>query len=62
MAGPSAQPQRFRIVSDTKNWGASAAARAMGDPAPAAAAGTQPLSTPNSEEQQPTTAAVPSGQ
>jgi hypothetical protein len=34
----------------------------MGDPTPTATAGTQPLSTPGSEEQQPATAAVPSGQ
>jgi hypothetical protein len=34
----------------------------MGDPAIAASAGTQPLSAPSSEEQQPAAAAVPSGQ
>jgi hypothetical protein len=34
----------------------------MGDPTTIAAAGTQPLSTPSLEEQQPARAAVPSGQ
>jgi hypothetical protein len=34
----------------------------MGDTTTTAAACTQPLSTPSSEEQQPATAAVPSGQ
>jgi hypothetical protein len=34
----------------------------MGDPTTAAAVGTQPLSTPSSEEQQPATVAVPPGQ
>jgi hypothetical protein len=33
----------------------------MGDPATVVAAGTQPLSAPNSEEQQPATTAVLSG-
>jgi hypothetical protein len=39
----------------------TSAARTLGDPTTIAAAGTQPLSTPSLEEQQPVTAAVPSG-
>jgi hypothetical protein len=42
--------------------GTSAAARTLGDPTTAAAAGTQPLSAPSSEEQQSATAAIPSSQ
>jgi hypothetical protein len=59
VAGPSAQPQRFRIVSDTQQ-GTPAAARAMGDPTTAAAAGTQPHPVSSSEEQS-AAAAVSSG-
>jgi hypothetical protein len=51
MAGSSAQPQRFRIVSNNSEQRTSAAARTLGDPTTAAAAGTQPLSAPSSEEQ-----------
>jgi hypothetical protein len=62
VAEPSAQPQRFRIVSDTQNNGTSAAARTLGD-STTAAASTQPLSDPSSEEQQSAAAASePSGQ
>jgi hypothetical protein len=61
VAGPSAQPQRFRIVSDTQNRGASAATRAMGDPTTAAAAaGTQPHPVSSPEEQS-TVAAISPG-
>jgi hypothetical protein len=60
VAGPSAQPQRFRIVSDTQIQRTSAAARAMGDPTTAAAAGTQPHPVSSSEEQS-TAAAISSG-
>ena len=61
VAGPSAQPQRFRIISDTQNNGTSTAAMTLGD-STTAAAGTQLLSDPSSEEQQLAAAATePSG-
>jgi hypothetical protein len=63
VAGPSAQPQRFRIVSDTQNRGTSLAARTLGDPTTAAAAaGTQLHPVSSSEEQSATAAAISSGQ
>jgi hypothetical protein len=63
VAGPSAHPQRFKIVSDTQNkQGTLAAARTLGDPTTAAAAGTQPHTLSSPEEQSATIAAVPSGQ
>jgi hypothetical protein len=61
VAGPSAQPQCFRIVSDTQNRGTAAAARTLADPTTVAAAGTQPYPVSSSEEQS-TAAATSSSQ
>jgi hypothetical protein len=46
----------------TLRAGDLSSSRAMGDPATTAAASTQPLSTPSSEEQHPATATIPPGQ
>jgi hypothetical protein len=63
MAAPSAQAQRFRIVSQSEQ-GILAAGRQMGDQdTSAAAAGTQPLSSSRPKEQSASAAAeVPPGQ
>jgi hypothetical protein len=61
VAGPSAQPQRFRIMSDTQNRGPPAAIGTLGDPPTAAVAGTQPHPVSSSEEPS-TVAAIPPGQ
>jgi hypothetical protein len=60
MAGPSAQPQRFRIDL-TLRTGDPIRARMLGDSTPTTAVGTHPLSAPSVEEQS-AAAAVPSGQ
>jgi hypothetical protein len=62
VAGPSAQPQRFRIVSDTQNRGTQQQQGRWVIRPQQTAVGTQPLSAPSVEEQSAAAAEVPSGQ